>query len=87
MGAAFWGTRMCCTCSAALPGELWGVPSPPAGENDLEMLQLASVGVAMGNAGANVTAAAQFTTATNDAGGVADAIERFVLQPRRVVVQ
>lgn len=57
------------------------------GENDLEMLQLAEVGVAMGNAGFKVKAAASAVVATNDEGGVADAIERFVLEPRRVLVR
>jgi len=49
------------------------------GENDLEMLQLAGIGVAMGNAPASVRAAADYVTASNDADGVALAVERFVL--------
>jgi hydroxymethylpyrimidine pyrophosphatase-like HAD family hydrolase len=52
------------------------------GENDIEMLQLAAVSVAMGNAGAKVKGAAGFETASNDEDGVAQAIDRFVLQPR-----
>lgn len=49
------------------------------GENDLEMLQMAGVGVAMGNAKAIVRAAADWVTASNDENGVALAIERFAL--------
>lgn len=52
------------------------------GENDIEMLQLAAVSVAMGNAGAKVKGAAGFVTGSNDEDGVAQAIGRFVLQPR-----
>src|SRR5690606_3526903 len=50
------------------------------GSNDLEMLQFAGLGVAMGNASDRVKAAADFVTATNDEDGVALAIERFVLR-------
>ena len=49
------------------------------GENDIEMLQLAGIGVAMGNAPAHVQAAAQHVTLSNDEDGVAHAVERFVL--------
>ena len=50
------------------------------GENDLGMLRLVGRGVAMGNAGAEVKAAARETlVATNDEDGVAEAIQRFVL--------
>lgn len=48
-------------------------------ENDIEMLQLAGLGVAMGNASAKVKEAANQTVASNDDDGVAEAIERFVL--------
>lgn len=50
------------------------------GENDIEMIQLAGIGVAMGNALPLVKNAADHITATNDADGVAEAIERFVLK-------
>lgn len=50
------------------------------GENDIEMIQMAGVGVAMGNALAQVKNSADHVTATNDADGVAEAIERFVLK-------
>ncbi len=52
------------------------------GENDLEMLRLAGIGVAMGNAPASVRAVADYVTASNDEDGVALAIERFVLNGR-----
>jgi hydroxymethylpyrimidine pyrophosphatase-like HAD family hydrolase len=56
------------------------------GENDIEMLQLAAVSAAMGNAGAKVKAAADYVMVSNDEDGVAQAIARFVLQPRGVAV-
>lgn len=49
------------------------------GENDVEMLQLAGVGVAMGNAMPSAKQAAPHITGTNDEDGVAQAIERWVL--------
>jgi Cof subfamily protein (haloacid dehalogenase superfamily) len=49
------------------------------GENDIGMLQLARIGVAMGNAPQEVKAAADYVAGTNDADGVAEAVERFVL--------
>lgn len=52
------------------------------GENDIEMLQLAGVGVAMGNAGSRVIQVADLTVPTNDEDGVAHAIEKLVLVPR-----
>ncbi|KAL4433464.1 hypothetical protein ABPG77_010317 [Micractinium sp. CCAP 211/92] len=52
------------------------------GENDVEMLQLAGLGVAMGNAGPPALAAADAVTASNEEDGVARAIERYVLAPR-----
>ncbi|MCB9450409.1 MAG: HAD family hydrolase [Anaerolineaceae bacterium] len=48
-------------------------------ENDVEMLQLAGIGVAVGNAAAVVKDVADYVVASNDADGVAEAIERFVL--------
>lgn len=52
------------------------------GENDVEMLRLCGLGVAMGNAGPPALAAADAITAANDADGVAAAIHRYVLSPR-----
>lgn len=51
--------------------------------NDLPMLQWAGIGVAMGNASAEVRGGVAHVTATNDQDGVARAIERFVLAPAR----
>jgi hydroxymethylpyrimidine pyrophosphatase-like HAD family hydrolase len=56
------------------------------GENDLEMLQLAAWGVAMGNAGTQLQAVADAVVASNDEMGVAQAIQRFVLEPRQARV-
>lgn len=48
--------------------------------NDLEMLEYAGTPVVMGNADAKLRAGANFyTTLSNDEGGVAAAIERFIL--------
>jgi Cof subfamily protein (haloacid dehalogenase superfamily) len=49
-------------------------------DNDIPMLRWAGVGVAMGNAGAAVKEAVAYVTASNDADGVALAIERLVLR-------
>ncbi|GBF87560.1 haloacid dehalogenase-like hydrolase [Raphidocelis subcapitata] len=57
------------------------------GENDIEMLQLAALGVAMGNAGPRVKAAADRVVASNDEDGVAEAIEAHVLGPRRAAAR
>ena len=50
-------------------------------ENDVEMLQLAGVGVAMGNAKPPARAAADVVVGTNDEDGVAEAVTRYVLEP------
>ncbi len=48
--------------------------------NDLEMLEFAGTGVVMGNADPSLRERGEFyTTVTNDEGGVAAAIERFIL--------
>jgi hydroxymethylpyrimidine pyrophosphatase-like HAD family hydrolase len=49
--------------------------------NDLPMFARAGLSVAMGQAPAQVRAAASATSATNESDGVADAITRFV-RPR-----
>ena len=48
-------------------------------ENDLPMLQVAGLPVAMGNAVESVKQQCAFVTATNDEDGVAQAVRRFVL--------
>lgn len=50
------------------------------GENDIEMLQVAGIGVAVGNAGKAVQEAAKHIVASNDEDGVAEAVEQFVLR-------
>ena len=48
--------------------------------NDLEMIQGAGLGIAMGNAVEPIRAAAGYITGNNDDDGVVQAIERFVLR-------
>ena len=48
-------------------------------QNDLSMITLAGTGVAMGNATDQVKAAAQYISADNDHGGVAQAIQECAL--------
>lgn len=50
------------------------------GENDIPMIEYAGLGIAMGNAVQSVKDAADFITTTNVEGGVAHAIEKFILQ-------
>lgn len=49
------------------------------GENDLTMIQMAGIGVAMANGEEALKTLADYVTATNDEDGVAQAIERFAL--------
>ena len=48
--------------------------------NDIEMIEYAGLGVAMGNAPAPIKALADVTTTSNEEDGVATAIKRYVLQ-------
>lgn len=48
--------------------------------NDLEMIKYAGLGVAMGNARKEIKEQANIVTSTNEEDGVAEAIERYVLQ-------
>lgn len=50
-------------------------------ENDIEMIQLAGVGVAMGQSEQGLKDAADYVVASNDADGVAETLERFILTP------
>lgn len=47
--------------------------------NDIDMLRVAGMGVAMGNADERVQSAANWVTGSNDGSGIADALQRFVL--------
>ena len=49
------------------------------GENDMTMIRTAGIGVAMGNAVEALKAESDYVTVTNDEDGVADAIEKLVL--------
>jgi Cof subfamily protein (haloacid dehalogenase superfamily) len=48
--------------------------------NDISMIQYAGLGVAMGNAPAEVKEYADYVTGTNDEDGVAQVIDKFVLK-------
>jgi len=50
--------------------------------NDLSMLELAGIGVAVANAPQEVRQAADWVTASCQEGGVAQAVSRFILEPR-----
>jgi Cof subfamily protein (haloacid dehalogenase superfamily) len=50
-------------------------------ENDIDMLEMVGIGVAMGHAEQRVRDIADYVTQAHDADGVAEAIERFVLPP------
>ena len=47
--------------------------------NDMDMLEWAGLGVAMGNAPKDVKEAADYVTTSNEEEGVAEALRRFVL--------
>ena len=69
--------------------ELFGVPAEAimaAGDylNDLEMIEFAGIGVAMGNAPEALRRRADFVAPPNDAEGLRDVIERFILSPQPV---
>jgi Cof subfamily protein (haloacid dehalogenase superfamily) len=49
-------------------------------QNDIDMLEKAGMGIAMGNASENVKAVADYITLSNDADGVADALQKFFLR-------
>ena len=50
--------------------------------NDLDMLEYAGLGVAMGNASERIKAVADAVTESNDADGVAEAILKYVLKQK-----
>ena len=47
--------------------------------NDIEMLEFAGLGIAMGNASDHVKSLADAVTASNEEDGVARAIEKYIL--------
>ncbi len=49
------------------------------GENDMDMLRFAGIGVAMGNASDMVKAAADYVTDTVDENGIENALRHFGL--------
>ena len=52
------------------------------GENDIEMLRFAGLGVAMGNADNYVKENADYITTSNNDDGVGNVIEKFILNDR-----
>ena len=48
-------------------------------DNDLTMMRMSGLGIAMGNAPAHIQQAANAVTAANTENGVAQAIERYLL--------
>ncbi len=58
------------------------------GENDIEMIQVAGIGVAMGNADERLKKVADHIVADNDNDGVAEALEKFIpsLAPQPIAV-
>lgn len=51
------------------------------GENDIEMLQMAGLSVAMGNSVVKLKNVAHFITKNNNSDGLAQAVEHFALDP------
>ena len=51
------------------------------GPNDLDMLRTAGIGVAVGNAPPEVLAGVKYIVSSSDRDGVAEAVERYILQP------
>lgn len=49
------------------------------GENDLEMIRMAGLGVAMANGAAQTKEVADEVVSSNDADGIAEAIQKFIL--------
>jgi len=49
--------------------------------NDISMVKYAGVGVAMGNAKPEVKEVADYITASNEEDGIAEVVERFILNP------
>lgn len=77
---------VCKEQTAAVLLDHFGLPATRAvacgdGEVDAGMLRMAGLGVAMGNAGPKVRAAADFVTATNEADGVFVALNRLRFTP------
>jgi hypothetical protein len=71
------GLQVVCDCLGIAPDEAMAVGDA---HPDVAMFEVAGVGVAMGNATDDVKAQADAVAPANDAGGVAWAIRRFVLE-------
>lgn len=78
LNGATKGDGICCLAEhlGLKPEETMGFGD---GENDITMMKMAGIGVAMANGEDSVKEAADYVTDINDADGVALAIEKFVL--------
>ncbi len=72
-----YGVQLLLDDLGILPQEILAIGD---GENDVEMLQMAGIGVAMGNGVTAVKTIADYITSDNNHSGVAEAIEKFALQ-------
>jgi len=70
------GLRLLCRHFNIAPAEVVAIGDD---DNDIDMLEIAGLGVAMGNAGEHVKAAADYITETNDNDGAALALEKLFL--------
>ena len=50
------------------------------GENDIPMIEYAGLGIAMGNAVDSLKVKADYITSTNVQDGVAEALEKFIIE-------
>jgi hydroxymethylpyrimidine pyrophosphatase-like HAD family hydrolase len=71
------GLRILCRHFNIAPGEVVAIGDD---DNDLDMLEAAGVGVAMGNAREHVKAVADYVTETNDNDGAAAALTDLFLK-------
>lgn len=55
--------------------------------NDIELIQTAGLGIAMGNAVQALKEIADYTTLSNNEDGVCHAIEKFILEPMEAIVE
>lgn len=72
------GLAHLCERLGILPAQVMAVGD---NRNDLEMLQFAGLPVAPANASEEIRAVAKYITASNDEDGVAEAIQKFLLNP------
>ena len=81
----FFNSRVSKAKAMEFIGRLYQIPREAMiaigdGRNDLPMIEYAGLGVAMGNACQEVKALAQYVTASNEADGIAQVVDTFVLK-------